>query len=638
MTYRHPRDEIGASLMGVANTLNSIQAMGQRNTTFKHQQDDRKTRLDEKDQHRSALGTMQETGKLPEGTPADIGISVKEDYLKGLDTDLGIADAQEADGVRGRSSEISTWMSENPGQPFDKIPTNLTAGVVGQKSLANVIGLYGKTAEAQKTFMQNRLPIIEKHAKNFFNSRNLVNDALKAGKTDMAVNGLVQMSKELTFSPYQLGEYDPETKSFSLEYFDRRTGKLQNNGTKHIDEVITEMNALGEKEFISVAASKMEAKRQENLVAEANPRHGKTSTGKSTLVIPQVKVTDQTGGVDIRVKDEKTGELLGEYKSWDAFYSSGNSVEDLKREKDLAGIDSEKALAIQRTASANKSDAEKNYYTKKTNALGDKVIDEKLYDDKGNSYTAKSKAEFDNYIKMGLTRINPKRDKGIDAANVKSFAMQAAGSGMEQDLETGDVSGTVRATDMPQLLKIANGLGLSLYDEGGQVIDENGWMPGGKKEAFKVSVLPPGTKRIGVDPVENKKKGDKFNSSAKKEDELEKKPNAMGTDVKETKGKQPIYQMSKEEIKNIYRFSAMPGSDEPGTTPLTIVQGLINKNVHPDFPKWGEGKIGKALRDAGIETDLQKIKTIVKTLKSRFENATEDQIIKMIKQSAKKGL
>ena len=38
MAYRHPRDEIGSSLMNMASGLNTIQAMGQRNTKYQQQQ------------------------------------------------------------------------------------------------------------------------------------------------------------------------------------------------------------------------------------------------------------------------------------------------------------------------------------------------------------------------------------------------------------------------------------------------------------------------------------------------------------------------------------------------------------------------------------------------------------------------
>jgi hypothetical protein len=58
MAYRHPREDIGSNLMNIANGLNTIQAMGQRNTTFNQGQDDRAEAKQYKDDVNNNLQAM----------------------------------------------------------------------------------------------------------------------------------------------------------------------------------------------------------------------------------------------------------------------------------------------------------------------------------------------------------------------------------------------------------------------------------------------------------------------------------------------------------------------------------------------------------------------------------------------------
>jgi hypothetical protein len=96
----------------------------------------------------------------------------------------------------------------------------------------------------------------------------------------------------------------------------------------------------------------------------------------------------------------------------------------------------------------------------------------------------------------------------------------------------------------------------------------------------------------------------------------------------------PITQMSSDEIKNIYRTGA---GDELGTTPITALQKLLKTDLHPTNAAMpGEGdnnSIEMTLRTLGIETDLQKQKVIAEMLREKFPDATEEQIVEMIKNS-----
>lgn len=629
--------------MGITMGLRNIQAMGQKKAKFDEEQQfikDSESNLQALNAGPQQARPYEVDGKYvsPENLeqPVELTgserskIAAKEAYSRGLDADLNIADKKMGADVSALSEKITAWKTENPNASFDQIPISLTAGVAGQKAKAKVIGLYGESAEAQKKFMENRMPIIREHAENFFNNRKLVNDALTAGKTDMAINGLVQMSKELSATPYQLGEFDPETQSFTLNYFDRRTGKLQKSGTKSLNEVVQEMNALGEKEFINITAANMEAKRKENVKEEANPKHGKTSGGTDILITAQIDPMKQDSAVAITVRDEKTGETIANYPSWDAFYDAGNSKEDLDRAKKQSEIGAIDALKGQREDKAE-------YHRAQTAALGGKggkYREKVFHDDQGNKYTAKDPVMEAEFLENGWTIKNPKLNKDMYENNVKAFIIQVPG--FSEDMESGVVSGIISEEDWGSALKVANDKDLSLMDEHGRVVDTNGIWPGGKQRSVKVTVMPMGTSKGGGGPADIKKKVGKFDSDGV-DDGLKPshkpakptKTNAMGS----SKAKTIITQMSKDEIKDIYRFGAF---DEPGTTPLTAAQKFLSHSQSDKHEKFGEGPIEKALRDTGIEADLQKQKTIAKTLKSKFPNATEAQIVAMIKKASSK--
>lgn len=110
------------------------------------------------------------------------------------------------------------------------------------------------------------------------------------------------------------------------------------------------------------------------------------------------------------------------------------------------------------------------------------------------------------------------------------------------------------------------------------------------------------------------------------------------TTIPKMKSKQPITQMSAEEIKNIYKFGA---GDRLGTTPVTSLQKFLKTDLHPTnaaLPGEGDNNsIEMTLRTLGIEKDLQKQKVIAEMLRKKFPDATEDQIVEMINQAVKSG-
>jgi hypothetical protein len=99
-------------------------------------------------------------------------------------------------------------------------------------------------------------------------------------------------------------------------------------------------------------------------------------------------------------------------------------------------------------------------------------------------------------------------------------------------------------------------------------------------------------------------------------------------------GRKPaITQMTEEEIKGLATWKRYGKDVQASTTPLTVAQKFIGRNHHPDFEHPGEGKIEAKLRQLGIESDLQKQKEIAKMLQRKFPDATEEQIIAMLKKS-----
>ncbi|WP_300456613.1 hypothetical protein [Desulfobacula sp.] len=331
--------------MGIAQTLNGIQAMGQRNTTFNQQQQDRKTKLDEKGQYQTALTGLQGTGELPEGTPAHVGIAAKQSYATGLEADKSIKGAKESKEYDSKMEALYQWRSANKDADWEKAPLDLYSGAQGHKAYATLIDQEAQSEQGRTQIMQNRLARTKQAFGQFQATKGYINEALSQGDIDKAVNGIEKMSQELPL-PYQVGEYDPETKTFSVQYLDSPSGKFQETGRRSLQEVVSQLNTTGEKEFVGQLAKGFETTRQGNLEKRMNPMYGKNAKGSRYLIIPQKNVLNPNQ-VEIEVRNEKTNEKIM-FSSWEALQDAGITVENLKREKALGDV----ALNTQKIATS----------------------------------------------------------------------------------------------------------------------------------------------------------------------------------------------------------------------------------------------------------------------------------------------
>jgi len=334
----------------IANTINTIQAMGQRNTSFQQQQDEYKKKIqDEADTNTNASNIinppMQSIGGEPYAVPMPpkmIGtpraqVAGKNLAVMGMQADRYIAENKDTDAIKERTEKIYSYLQQNGPESMNSVPPDWTAGIVGHKAFVNAVTAATSTEEAQSKLTATRMARFDKTYPIFELQKEAVNKALLEGREHDMIIGLKQMSKDLPI-PYQLGEYNPEDRTYDVQYFDRRTGKLQSVEKKPVTQLIGEMNKVGKEQYYAQGLIHAEAKRLENLKTEANPLRGKTSGGTSVLITPQIPPEKSDGNLNIRVKNEKTGELIAEYKTWEALYDSGTDVEDLKREKAMVDI------------------------------------------------------------------------------------------------------------------------------------------------------------------------------------------------------------------------------------------------------------------------------------------------------------
>ena len=65
------------------------------------------------------------------------------------------------------------------------------------------------------------------------------------------MNGVRKLVEDLPV-PFQLGEYDPKTQSFDVKYLDTPSGKFQPTEKMSLQDAVTRINQVGEKEFVGM--------------------------------------------------------------------------------------------------------------------------------------------------------------------------------------------------------------------------------------------------------------------------------------------------------------------------------------------------------------------------------------------------
>jgi len=298
----------------------------------------------------------------------------------------------------------------------------------------------------------------------------------------------------------------------------------------------------------------------------------------------------------------------------------GFRPENLDRQKDLAKIESEKALTGTRNAAAAASRASQRLSEGKLNALGRK---------------ATTKAEVDQYER-----------------STQAFAIDAGQYGVQMDETTGVASGVVRQSDWETIRNIAGHHGVELFDKAGQPIDTNGFWPGGKKASLEIQVMPYGTRKfsdagkgnafMGKGNVKKNKAG-RFVEKEAGNAKSGKQPS--GTAARDRKTDLSILpEKVRDHLNQLTQLPYPAGfgpvsrlNDSRGLFKdigTSIQQGLsIN---HSDaYPKLGETKVELTLRKLGVSNDLRKLKIIAESLREVYPDYTDKGIADMLTRRAK---
>jgi hypothetical protein len=491
--------------------INNIQAMGQRNQLYRQNQDEyqrQKAFREQRDQVANAyLNPAQVPNKNaagpdprmpvptqahdPEKAIAAMGdvsprakVAGKTLAAQSKQADVSMMSSEDAKQFQQKENDIVSWISQNGIDSIDKIPPELTAGVPGQKALVSALEREAAKAENKQKLFKRRMDFLTPKYQIFSLQSDAVNKALLEGREDDVVMGLRQMVKDLPI-PYQLGEFNPEDRSFDVKYFDRRTGKLQSVEKKPLTEVISEMNSTGKEEYFNQALLHMEAKRRENLEAEKNPLHGKTKGGTPVLITPQVPVQEPDGNLNIRVKDEKTGELLAEYKSWEALYDSGTSVENLEREYKKQQIATSKAAMGSHNRANQPGDGDKVDYNRLEKLIteGAKFFGQDggdLFDAQGNLTVAGENVRVEALDFYNQHKGNPSALTGTDAQlfqisrAITDATSQYFGFGNEQAMGGGQPSPQGEGTPYTGSTPPPNAPGAKRDKKGHWFIQKNG--------------------------------------------------------------------------------------------------------------------------------------------------------------------
>ncbi len=247
-------------------------------------------------------------------------------------TQRGIEDENE---YRSKLKSIVGWLQQNPGADPEKMPLDLYVGVQGHKAYGTVINQIAESEQGQTIIKKNRVARAKLAFKQFQATKGYINEALSQGKIEQAINGIEKLSQDLPL-PYQVGNYDPKTKTFAVQYLDSLSGKFQETQRKSLQDVVAKINSTGEKEFVDQLALMFEATRRSNLAKRLNPMHGKNAKGTRFLIIPQKHVLDPNK-VYIEVRNEKTNEKVI-FPSWESVQDAGITIENLEREKAIGDI------------------------------------------------------------------------------------------------------------------------------------------------------------------------------------------------------------------------------------------------------------------------------------------------------------
>ncbi len=330
-----------------------------------------------------------------------------------------------------KANDIIQWRMANKEAEWDKMPPKLSAGFQGKKAQAFLINQEATTEEGRTRIMKARIPRIKAAYDQFTNSKNHINAALQQGDLETVVNGIQQMTKKLPL-PYEVGDFDQNSQTFSIKYLDRTSGEFQESGRIGIQEALAQINQTGEKQFFTQIANSAETIRKQNVENRMTPEYAVRKSDGQRFVINRQKDPLDPRQVYIEVSDEKTGEMFI-IDSESAMNEMGIFAENLPREKALKGMDVQDAQ-INSHNRANQPGP--GAAQKQQTAADDKTIEMAVkFFGEGemslmNSFSNKAeagKAEADNLHTKMLKYMDGKDPNTLKGAELQKYQIAQAG-------------------------------------------------------------------------------------------------------------------------------------------------------------------------------------------------------------------
>ncbi|TWI61613.1 hypothetical protein LZ24_03429 [Desulfobotulus alkaliphilus] len=202
----------------------------------------------------------------------------------------------------------------------------LTGGIAEYKARTQFVKEYAQTAQAQKQIMESRLPVLNQHYQNFRRGQAELQQRQAAGDTEGLVRGLQGLVESMPF-PFRLGEYDGKSQSFEVQFLDMEAGDWKPTQKVPLNQIVQEIQNMGDREFFNAGNMHMEAVRQTNI--EQQPVYVTSKDGKRLQALPQMHPYDPSA-VHYLVFGEDG--KMQTFKSRQELFRAGFQMENLQRE------------------------------------------------------------------------------------------------------------------------------------------------------------------------------------------------------------------------------------------------------------------------------------------------------------------
>ncbi|HEX9972291.1 MAG TPA: hypothetical protein VGD14_09490 [bacterium] len=347
----------------VTSALNAVQGMGQRNISFKQNQDEYKKKLQDETDTASNFNALMsqgqgqtEAGGDAYSVPVDESAPMTAMALKGspeaqsksMAMVAGMKQAKKAIGDLESDENVRKLLDIFIGSGTFDIPEN-QKGKFKPSDVAIAQSLAAKTMreslENKDAFLKQRSVSDMQQYADFVKDKKLISDALQTGDKESAAKMISGMSKKMSM-PYKY-EYDKDSDTFQEFYLHSGSGQYEPNGTSmKFSDVMGKINGMTPEEFSRSSYMFKQATLEWN--EEARKPSGAKSGGgeggkgqymkkgqKEFYVFPQ-KPVNGTDSVHYIVMDQDNNETV--FKSIQALQNAGFRYEDLKREKALGDI------------------------------------------------------------------------------------------------------------------------------------------------------------------------------------------------------------------------------------------------------------------------------------------------------------